>query len=213
MHFLKQLPPKTARRTGFVLFGLSCVGLLAALTLPFVALPVSGAVKAGLITVVAVAGEVAFAASLALLGKEYVQKIKSSVTVPTAPFALFFLAAGGSVWLVATVLLRFLGPYFLIPGNTPLTLAAFVGVAVVMLFGMEALYRLKKVRGAQRLTAAALFAVPGMLLDAGTVYFFPDVFPTMRPEAGTLFAAWLFWGYTVVLLTGLITPTERHEQP
>ncbi len=206
MQLIRKLPPKTARRTGFVLFAVSCVTFLAALTLPFVLLPVSGPVKAGLITGIAVAGEVAFAASLALLGKEFLTKLRSSVSLPTAPFSLFFVGAGVIVWLVATLLLRLVGQYLLIPGNTYLTIGAFVGVAVLMTALMLLLYRLKSVSNPERLLAAVLFALPGMLLDAGTVLFFTDVFPNMEPNADTLFAGWLFWGYSVVLLTGIIYP-------
>lgn len=214
MQTLNRLSPKTAKRTGVVLFVVSCITFVAALTLPFVALPVSGSVKAGLITVIAVLGELAFAASVGLLGKEYVNKIKALVSVPDAPFSSFFLGAGVIIWAVATVLLRFTGQYLLIPGNTPLTIAAFVGVAILIVFLMNALYQTKQVREPERLLAATLFALPGMILDAGTVFFFKDVFPNMPPEADFLFAAWLFWGYSVVLMTGLIRlrkPNERTQ--
>lgn len=212
MQTLNRLSPKTAKRTGVVLFIVSCITFVVALTLPFVPLPVSGSVKAGLITVIAVLGEVAFAASVGLLGKEYVSRVKSYVSFPDAPFSSFFLGAGVIVWAVATVLLRFIGQYLLIPGNTSLTIAAFVGVAILMVFLMNALYRTKQIRGPERLLAATLFALPGMILDAGTVFFFRDVFPNMLPEADFMFAAWLFWGYSVVLITGLIRlrkPDER----
>lgn len=209
MQLLKHLPPKAARRTGFILFALSCLTFVIAMTLPFVSLPVSGTVKAGLITAIAVSGELAFAASLALLGKEYIDKIKLFVSFPAVPFSSFFLAMGVVIWLIATILLRFVGQYLLIPGNRPLAVGAFIGVAGLMLFLMAALYRTKRVRGPERLIAATLFALPGMLLDAGTVLFFRDLFPNMIPEANALFAAWLFWGYSVVLLTGLIWQKER----
>jgi hypothetical protein len=199
------LSPKTAKRTGLVLFVVSCLTFVAALTLPFVPLPLSGSVKAGLITVVVVLGELSFAASLALLGNQYVSRIKSYVSVPEAPFSSFFLIAGVVVWAVATVLLRFVGQYLLIPGNTLLTIAAFVGVAMLMVFLTNVLYRMKHIRGSDKLLAATLFALPGMVLDAGTVFFFADVYPNMLPEADFLLAAWLFWGYSVVLLTGLIS--------
>lgn len=212
MQILNRLSPKTTKRTGIVLFVVSCITLVATLTLPFVSLPVSGTIKAGVITVVAILGELAFAASVALLGNQYVNRVKSFVSVPDAPFSSFFMGAGVVVWAVATVLLRFVGQYLLIPGNTPLTIAAFVGVAILMILLMNALYRTKHVSCSERLLAATLFALPGMILDAGTVYFFTDVFPNMPPEADSLFAAWLFWGYSVVLITGLVRlrkPDER----
>lgn len=209
MQLLKQLPPKTARRTGVALFAGSCLTFVLALTLPFVSLPVSSATKAGLITTVAVLGEVAFAASLALLGKEFTDRIKSFGSFPVVRSGWFFPIAGFVVWAVATAALRYVGQYVLIPGNTPLTVGAFIGVAILMIVLMTALYRIKTVHGPERLTGATLFALPGMLLDAGTVLFFQDVFPNMLPEANALFAAWLFWGYSVVLVTGLVWPTEQ----
>ena len=212
MQLLKQLPPKTARRTGIILFFLSCLTFVAALALPFVSLPISGTIKAGLITTVAVLGELAFAASLTLLGREFIERIKSFVSFSAVQSGLFFPIAGLVVWAVVTVLLRYVGQYVLIPGNTPLTISAFAGVAVLMIVLMTALYRAKHVRGPERLAVATLFALPGMLLDAGTVLFFSDVFPMMRPDADALFAAWLFWGYSVVLMTGLVWPNERNER-
>ncbi len=210
MQTLKQLPPKTARRTGLILFALSCLAVVVAIALPFVSLPVSGTIKAGLITTIVVLGEVAFAASLALLGKEFMGRIKSLVSFPVVRSVLFFPVAGIVVWAVATVLLRYVGQYVLVPGNTPLTISAFAGVALLMVVLMTALYRAAHVRGPERLIAATLFALPGMLLDAGTVLFFSDVFPAMQPDTDSLFAAWLFWGYSVVLMTGIIWPAERN---
>ncbi len=211
MQIFNQLPDKAAKRMGVGLFVVSCVLFVAAVSLPFVTLPVSGAAKAGLITVVAVAGELAFAASVALLGKAYLAKLTAFVSVPDKPFGRFFLLAGFGVWAVATVLLRLVGQYILIPGNTPLTVAAFAGLTIGMLLLMTVLYGQQRVRGSERLLAATLFMAPGMILDGGVVLFFTNVLPNMPPEASSLFAAWLFWGYSVVLLTGLLTPRKTDE--
>lgn len=218
MQLFNQLPKKTVRRTGIILFVVSCITFVVALTLPFIALPLSGPVKAGIITGIAVSGELAFAGSLALLGNEYTDKIRSFIAFPTAPFSSFFLGAGVAVWAVATVLLRFVGQYLLVPGNTPLTIAAFVGVAVLMVVLMSVLYRIRQVSGSEKLLAATLFALPGMVFDAVVVFFFTDVFPNMpaeavRAEADSLFAAWLFCGYSVVLLSGLITIKKPGPTP
>lgn len=212
MQLLNQLSPKTARRTGFFLFVLSCCTVVAAVALPFVSLPVSGPVKTGLITALVVGGEVAFATSLALLGKAYFAKLTALISFPDAPYTAFFAMTGVIVWAVATLALRLWGQHLLIPGNTPLTIGAFVGVTGLMIALMQGLYRVKAVSTGGRLTAAVVFALPGMVLDAGTVFFFSDVFPTMRPDANALFAAWLFWGYSIVLLTGIVLP-GKPQQP
>jgi hypothetical protein len=190
---------------GIILFVVSCITLVLALILPFISLPLSGPVKAGIITVIAVLGELAFAASITLLGTEFVNKIKVRISVPDAPFNSFFLGAGVFVWAIATMLLRFVGQYVLIPGNTPLTIGAFVGVAISMVLLMNGLYRIRQVSGSGKLQAATLFALPGMLLDAGIVFYFTDVFPNMAPETDSLFAAWLFCGYSFVILSALLT--------
>ncbi|MBC8151810.1 MAG: DUF5367 domain-containing protein [Bacteroidetes bacterium] len=212
MQLLSQLSPKTARRTGFFLFVLSCCTVVAAMALPFVSLPVSGPVKTGLITALVVGGELAFATSLALLGKAYFAKLTALISLPDAPYTAFFAITGVIVWAVATLALRLWGHYILILGNTPLTIGAFVGVAGLMIALMQGLYRAKAVPAGGRLTAAVVFALPGMVLDAGTVFFFSDVFPNMRPDADALFAAWLFWGYSIVLLTGIVLP-GKPQQP
>lgn len=209
MQSTQKTPLSKAKLTGFMLFFISCLTFVAALTLPFVSLPVSTAIKAGLITGIVVLGEVAFATSLALLGKEYVSQLKSLVSFTTIPSGSFYLTAGLLVWLAATLAIRLLGQYVFIPDNTVVIVAAFVGLTILMAMLMPALYRFKRLYATERLFAAVLFALPGIVLDAGNIYFFSWVFPNLPPQADSLFAAWLFWGYSVALLTGLVTIGKR----
>lgn len=60
---------------GYILFGYSWIGWLAIATLPFLGLPISLVASIG--AVLLISSEIAFVASLALLGPEFWNKIKA----------------------------------------------------------------------------------------------------------------------------------------
>ncbi|NJR52797.1 MAG: DUF5367 domain-containing protein, partial [Leptolyngbyaceae cyanobacterium CSU_1_3] len=75
-----------------------------------------------------------------------------------------------------------------------------------------AIFRWKKVPTNWRLEAAVCLAIPGMLLDVVTTYFFVQAFPHVLPTADGAFGAWLLWGNAIILLTGLITSRNWTSQ-
>ncbi|CCH53851.1 hypothetical protein BN8_02981 [Fibrisoma limi BUZ 3] len=207
-HWLDHFSPQTARKVGIALLILSFLTWPMALVVPFVPLPVSDVFKAGAIAAFLMFGEVTFASSLLLLGRNFLKEVMAFVKVTGSQSATFFMGAGFVVWLLATIFVRLAGQYIFVPGDTGLIVLAFAGLTVLMPLLLYPLYRFKNVDEDEQVKAAVLFALPGMVLDAGTVLFFQDVYPNLSPDASVLFAAWLFWGYAVGLLTGFVRKQE-----
>lgn len=62
------------------------------------------------------------------------------------------------------------------------------------------------------LRATVLVVLPGILLDTGSVLWFPAVFPNLPASAGMPFASLLLWAYGVALLAAL-WPRRRGPSP
>ncbi len=115
-----------------------------------------------------------------------------------------FVSLSFLIWLIATLTLRFWGQIFFIP-NALIMSVDFLWSLFFLPPLVYGIFRWQKVPPQQRLDAAIWLAVPGMLLDVLTTYFFPQVFPNMVPSVDGPLGAWLLWGYAIVLITGLIT--------
>ena len=124
----------------------------------------------------------------------------------------FFFGMSFLIWLAATVVLRLWGHTFFIPGSNLSMVSSFLFSLTFLPLLVYAIFRWKKVPMNQRLEAAVCLAIPGMLLDVVTTYFFAQAFPNVLPTADGAFGAWLLWGYAIVLLTGLITSRSRTSQ-
>jgi Family of unknown function (DUF5367) len=115
-----------------------------------------------------------------------------------------FFVLGFLVWLIATIALRLLGQFLLDPMNLTLTIVMFVGLVLLVPI-MSAIYIWQNVAIQDRSTVAMQIALPGMLLDVGSILFFPVVFPNIDPTANVLFAALMLWGYSLVLISGCLS--------
>ena len=124
----------------------------------------------------------------------------------------FFFGMSFLIWLAATVVIRLWGHTFLIPDSNFSMVANFLFSLTCLPLVVFAIFRWKKVPPHQRIEAAVCLAIPGMLLDVVTTYFFTQAFPNVMPTADGAFGAWLLWGYAIVLLTGLITSRNRTSQ-
>ncbi|MBD1925718.1 DUF5367 domain-containing protein [Trichocoleus sp. FACHB-90] len=124
----------------------------------------------------------------------------------------FFFFMSFLIWLVATVIMRLWGHTFFIPENNFSMGSSFLFSLVFLPLLAYALFRWKKVQPHQRRDAAICLAIPGMLLDVVTTYFFTQVFPNVLPAADGAFGAWLLWGYALVLITGFITGQKSKSQ-
>ena len=116
----------------------------------------------------------------------------------------FFVFLSILIWLIATSILRLWGHTFFIPSALIMSVNFLWSVLFLppLVYGV---FRWQKVPPQQRQNVAIWLAVPGMLLDVSSTYFFPQVFPNMLPSVDGPFAAWLLWGYAIVLMTGVIT--------
>lgn len=116
----------------------------------------------------------------------------------------FFFLMSFLVWLIATAIVRLWGHTFFIAENNLSMGGSFLFSLLCLPLLTYGLFRWKKVQPDQRRDAAICLAIPGMLLDVVTTYFFALVYPNVLPSADGAYGAWLLWGYALVLITGFI---------
>ncbi|MBD1845428.1 DUF5367 domain-containing protein [Cyanobacteria bacterium FACHB-63] len=121
---------------------------------------------------------------------------------------MLFLGIGFLIWLVATIAFRLIGQYLLDPTNIALSIGLFLATTLSMFIIVTGVYFWQQVKAIERPKAALLIALPGMLLDVGSVLFFPKVFPNIDPSANVLFAGLMLWGYSSILVTSFLPRNE-----
>ena len=108
---------------------------------------------------------------------------------------------GFGVWLAATLAIRFAGGTLFGTNGGIRLVVLFVSTTIVV--GAAIRFFLRPLPTADaRLRAAVLIVLPGILLDTGSVLWFPAVFPNLPAAAGMPFAALLLWAYGIALLAG-----------
>jgi hypothetical protein len=122
---------------------------------------------------------------------------------------LYFVGWGLLLWLVATVIFRLAGQWFLVPDNALVLGAAYYGAVPLIALVTLPLYRLFRLDADTRVRAAVLIALPGMLLDMVTTLVFDRVFPNLEAEAVGPFSSWLFWAYGLILASGFVGSRNR----
>ncbi len=123
----------------------------------------------------------------------------------------FFLFMSFMIWLIATLIIRFWGEIFFIPDNNLSMLTNFLFSLFFLPPLAYSLFNWQNVEPFQRKDAAICLAIPGMLFDALSTYFFPWFFPNLPDGANGVFGAWLLWGYAIVLITGLLTSQWKNR--
>lgn len=109
---------------------------------------------------------------------------------------------GFLLWGAATLLFCFFGHLFLIPGNLPIFLLTFL-LAVPLIAGATyPYYHVRALSGSKRVIAAVQIAIPGMMLDIFSIFYFKKVFPNLHADSLPIFAAWLLWAYSLILISG-----------
>lgn len=124
----------------------------------------------------------------------------------------FFYCISFLIWLTATIVMRLWGHTFFIPNSTLSMVSSFLFSLTFLPLLVYVIFQWKKVPPHQHQEAVICLAIPGMLLDVVTTYFFAQVFPNILPSADGAFGAWLLWGYAIVLITGLITSRSHRSQ-
>jgi biotin transporter BioY len=111
-------------------------------------------------------------------------------------------AWGFIIWLAATGALRDAGHLLFQNERQWVVIVTFIATVPVIALATYPIYALLRLRGSERVIAAALMALPGMLLDTLSVVFFARAFPNIDPALDGVFAAWLLWAYALTLITG-----------
>ncbi|AND39656.1 MULTISPECIES: DUF5367 family protein [Cytobacillus] len=111
-------------------------------------------------------------------------------------------AWGFLLWMSATILFRLFGQTFLIPGQVFLVLSIFILAIPLIIIATYPYYYFREIPETERLKAAVQIALPGMLLDILSIIYFAKVFPNLTNDSLPLFASWLLWAYSLILITG-----------
>ena len=100
-------------------------------------------------------------------------------------YKYFSLAFGFSVWLVATLMVRFWGhALFVVNNNYGLT-TLFLGTIPLLYVLAQLVYRNYDLNKSKRMESAVFMAVPGMLCDVGCLRFHEVVFPKLTMEVSS----------------------------
>lgn len=119
------------------------------------------------------------------------------------------LQLGFLLWLIATIILRFSGQFMLDANNIVLSVSEFILLIPALMGLMTAIYHYKSINTVGRPKVAMLIALPGMILDVGSILFFPDVFPNIDPGANILFAWMMLWAYGIILISGILPALQE----
>src|SRR5262249_40091392 len=102
---------------------------------------------------------------------------------------LVAIAYGFAIWAAATLAFRLFGRVFFRPEQAWIA-AGLAAAALPMIAGLTLVgFSLLRTSPRERPACAALFAVPGMLLDAIAVFAWGVTYPNMLPEQAGPFAA------------------------
>lgn len=114
-----------------------------------------------------------------------------------------FLVIGVIVWLGATLAMRVAGQFFFHHDSAAWMAFNFTAMLIAMPLLARAIFQWRRVPVAQRAAAALAVAVPGMLLDVLTTYFFAQTFPNVNAAGAGAWGAWLLFSYALFLVPAL----------
>ncbi|UQX56011.1 DUF5367 domain-containing protein [Cytobacillus pseudoceanisediminis] len=103
---------------------------------------------------------------------------------------------------VSNYIIPFIWTNFLIPGQVFLVLSIFILAIPLIIIATYPYYYFREIPETERLKAAVQIALPGMLLDILSIIYFAKVFPNLTNDSLPLFASWLLWAYSLILITG-----------
>lgn len=107
------------------------------------------------------------------------------------------------IWLQATLTIRWFGDSIFVPSEPLLMLAVFL-VSIGLVYGAGYFFfKLFALNPFQRADAAILICAAGLIADIPVLLYQPFFLPHMTAEQLPWFAAWVFWGYGVGILTGV----------
>jgi len=119
---------------------------------------------------------------------------------------------GFVIWIVIAIGFRMIGENVFQTG--PGGVSWMFLLMPLLLFGITyALVKVLKVASTDRCEAAAIFAVPGLLIGIYMINSFENVFPNLDPSLGLSFASLMFASYAAVIIAGIVSSRlERIER-
>jgi hypothetical protein len=111
-----------------------------------------------------------------------------------------FFVIGVIVWLGATLAMRVAGQFFFHHDSAAWMAVNFTAMLIAMPLLAYAIFQWRRVPVTQRAAAAVAVAVPGMLLDVLTTYFFAQTFPNVNAAGDGAWGAWLLFSYALFLV-------------
>jgi MFS superfamily sulfate permease-like transporter len=124
---------------------------------------------------------------------------------------LIALTAGIGLTALLFAIFLWLGPFFFLDGRRPFqvnfTLAALAGLVIGIV-----LVRWRVTVAIGGLRAAALVAIPGMLVMAAVGSHFQVFFPALDPALDKVFGSWMLWFYGFMLIGGGVADSARAKQ-
>ncbi|OJJ15632.1 hypothetical protein BKI52_37755 [marine bacterium AO1-C] len=122
----------------------------------------------------------------------------------------FSVLLGFAVWLLATLIFRFLGQHFFFTENPLIMTGLYIIVIPLLGFIANKAFQKYQLTQPQSIEASVYLVLPGMLLDVVCIQFFAQVFPNLSPKADASFGAWLMWAYASVLVFGLLRKKPQY---
>lgn len=123
-----------------------------------------------------------------------------------------WMIIGFVIWIVVALGFRFVGENVFQTG--PGGVSWMFLVMPLLLFAVTyGLLKVLKVASTDRCEAAAIFAVPGLLIGIYMINSFSNVFPNLDPSLGQSFASLMFASYAAVIIAGIVSSRlERIER-
>lgn len=114
-----------------------------------------------------------------------------------------YLVIGVVIWFGATLVMRVAGQFFFHHDSATWMAGNFIAMLIAMPLLARAIFQWRRVPVAQRAAVALAVAVPGMLLDVLTTYFFAQTFPNMDAAGDGAWGAILLFSYALFLVPAL----------
>lgn len=124
-------------------------------------------------------------------------------------YQTFSLTFGFSVFVIATLAVRFWGTYLFDLENSLLIITLFLSVIPSLYFLIKFAFNWSKVNNKNRLKSAVFMALPGMLCDVFCIGYHPIVFPELSKQQVIIMGSWVLWTYSFVIILGLIVKDKN----
>ncbi len=115
-----------------------------------------------------------------------------------------WMIAGFVLWAAITFSFRFIGQEVFQTGPGGVSWM-FMTLPLIMFALTYALLKMFKVAPTDRCEAAAIFAVPGLLVGIYEINSYRVVFPNLDPSLSSEFAALMFACYAAVIIAGIVS--------